>query len=133
MNMSHDNLDKLKEKNPFKLPEGYMNGLTEQVMSQLPEQIREKEPPRVTLKEKLRPLFYMAAMFVGMTLILKFMIGTTGGSGKENSSDSLLVKTEIPNGAVTPKQTYNEDEEYLEYVEEQYSGYLLKREVDFSE
>lgn len=130
--MSHDNLDKLKGKDPFKVPEGYIGGLTDQIMSQLPEQVREKEPVPVTLKEKLRPLYYLAAMFIGMALIIKFMIGTTGG-GKDKSGDTLLVKTEISSESVIPKQTYNEDEEYLEYVEDQYSGYLLKGETDFSE
>lgn len=133
MNMSDDNLDKLKGKNPFKVPEGYMSGLTEQIMSQLPEQVREKEPAKVTLKEKLRPLYYLAAMFAGMALIIKFMLGTTGESGKDKPQDSFLVKTEIPNKSTIQKPTYNEDEEYLEYVEDQYSGYLLKGEMDFSE
>ena len=41
MKKVNDNLDKLKGENPFKVPEGYMEGLTDLIMSQLPEKSAE--------------------------------------------------------------------------------------------
>ena len=37
MKTEQNNLDRLKGKNPFTVPEGYMEGLTANIMSQLPE------------------------------------------------------------------------------------------------
>lgn len=131
MNTNHDNSDKLKEKNPFKVPDSYFEGLTEHIMSQLPAPDREEVSEPVTLITKLRPLLYMAAMFVGMGLFFKLLIGVPEKSTE--TKDSLLVKTEIVGEDIPLTQTNNEDEEYLEYVEEQYSSYLLKGELVFSE
>ena len=36
MKTEQNNLDRLKGKNPFTVPEGYMEGLTANIMSQLP-------------------------------------------------------------------------------------------------
>ena len=65
-------LKKLGKENSFKVPDGYFENLTSEVMNKLPE----KE--KVTLKEepvstwtRLKPLLYMAAMFVGAALIIR--------------------------------------------------------------
>ena len=65
-------LKKLGKENSFKVPEGYFENLTSEVMNKLPE----KE--KVTLKEepvstwtRLKPLLYMAAMFIGAALIIR--------------------------------------------------------------
>ena len=42
MKTEQNNLDRLKGKNPFTVPEGYMEGLTANIMSQLPEREPEK-------------------------------------------------------------------------------------------
>lgn len=131
MNTNHDNSDKLKEKNPFKVPDNYFEGLTDHIMSQLPDPDREEISEPVTLITKLRPLLYMAAMFVGMGLFFKLLIGVP--EKNTETKESLLVKTEIVGEDISLTQVNNEDEEYLEYVEEQYSSYLLKGELVFSE
>lgn len=43
MKTEQNNLDRLKGKNPFTVPKGYMEGLTANIMSQLPEREPEKE------------------------------------------------------------------------------------------
>lgn len=65
-------LKKLGKENSFKVPEGYFENFTSEVMNKLPE----KE--KVTFKEeevgtwtRLKPLLYMAAMFVGAALIIR--------------------------------------------------------------
>ena len=65
-------LRKVGTGNAFKVPEGYFENLTSEVMDKLPEQkqpaFEVKEP---TKWDKLKPLFYMAAMFVGAALIIR--------------------------------------------------------------
>ena len=63
---------KLGMGNSFKVPDGYFENLTSEVMNKLPE----KE--KVAFKEetvstwiRLKPLLYMAAMFVGAALIIR--------------------------------------------------------------
>lgn len=133
MNTDHNNLDKLKGKNPFSIPEGYMEGLNQRIMDRLPEKEPVQEAPVVPLREKMRPLLYLAAMFAGMMLFLKVLIGGPDKNNPGNSADSLLVKTEITDKSVLPSSSGSEDEEYLEYVEDIYAGYLLKEEIALSE
>lgn len=133
MNTNHDNLDKLKGKNPFSVPEGYMEGLSERIMSRIPEKESVKEAPVVPLWEKVRPLLYLAAMFAGMMLLLKVLVGDPDKNNLGNTADSLLVKTEITDKSVPVSSSDNEDEEYFEYMEDIYAGYLLKEEIALSE
>ena len=60
----------LGTENPFRVPEGYFEQLASEVMDKLPE--KEHIPTHeTTLWEKVRPLLYMAAMFVGAALIIR--------------------------------------------------------------
>lgn len=129
MKTTHDHLDKLKEKNPFTVPEGYLEGLSESIMSKLPEPVREVEAKQITFFTRIKPWFYMAAMFAGLGLFFKFFAGTPN-TEKELMTDSLLVQSaSIPSPAFYT--TSEEDAEYLDYVEEQCSNYLLEGEEDF--
>lgn len=130
MKAAHDNLDKLKEKTPFSIPVGYMEGLTEQIMSKLPEHHRKKEAQQIIFVDKIKPLLYMAAMFAGLGLFFKFFLGTPNTNNNSLPIDSLLVQSAnitVPSFYTTSE----EDAEYLDYVEEQCSNYLLEGEVDF--
>ena len=55
MKTEQNNLDRLKGKNPFTVPEGYMEGLTANIMSQLPEREPEEEVKKVSLMDRVRP------------------------------------------------------------------------------
>lgn len=129
MKTTHDHLDKLKEKNPFRVPEGYVEGLSESIMSKLPDPVREVEAKQITFFTRVKPLFYMAAMFAGLGLFFKFFVGAPD-TEKELITDSLLVQS---TNAPFPSfyTTSEEDAEYLDYVEEQCSNYLLEGEEDF--
>lgn len=65
-------LKKVGTGNAFKVPEGYFENLTSEVMDKLPEHkqpaFEVKEPTRW---DRLKPLFYMAAMFIGAALIIR--------------------------------------------------------------
>ena len=125
MNIEQNNLDRLKGKNPFSVPEGYMEGLTANIMSQLPERSPEKEAKKVSMMDRVRPWLYMAAVFAGLGLFFRVLVGP---ADKVAKTDSLLVKTDVSPASVTALQTA-EDEDYLEYLEDQYAGYLLADEM----
>ena len=57
--------------NPFKVPEGYFEDFTRNMMAQLPAKEDAKNDevqtePRITPWQRIKPLLYMAAMFIGM-------------------------------------------------------------------
>lgn len=96
MKTEQNNLDRLKGKNPFTVPEGYMEGLTANIMSQLPEREPEEEVKKVSLMDRVRPWLYMAAVFAGLGLFFKVLVGPEDKSGenrlatRENRSVSCL-------------------------------------------
>ena len=65
-------LKKVGRENSFKVPEGYFENLTSEVMNKLPE--KEKvafKEEHISTWTRLKPLFYMAAMFIGAALIIR--------------------------------------------------------------
>ena len=65
-------LKKIGKEHSFKVPDGYFENLTSEVMNKLPE--KEKvafKEEHISTWTRLKPLFYMAAMFVGAALIIR--------------------------------------------------------------
>lgn len=132
MKIEENDLDRLKGQNPFKVPGGYMEGLTNQIMSQLPDQPHETEK-RITMMDRMRPWLYMAAVFAGLGLFFKAIIGIAP-SNENSLHDPLLVRTEVPVASMAALNSMTEeDEEYLEYIESQYMDYILAEELADSE
>ena len=128
MKKEENNLDRLKGTNPFIVPEGYMEGLTDRIMSQLPDKPKE-EAKTVTFMDHIRPWLYLAAVFVGLGLFFKAIIGDVV-PGEDGMPDSLLVRTEVPmhGGDITAET--DEDEEYLEYLEEKCTDLLMDEDLE---
>jgi hypothetical protein len=120
---SEKDLEQLKEKNPFRVPEGYWEGLTDHIMEQLPE--KEVVPVvtrKVTMMEYVRPWLYLAAVIAGLGLFFKVI------APKENNAtptDSLLVNEQSTPASVSTSAKASTNEDYLEYVEDRYAGYVL--------
>lgn len=64
-------LKKIGKENPFKVPEGYLENISSEIINKLPEKekIASQEVPSTWTR--LKPLLYMAAMFVGAALIIR--------------------------------------------------------------
>ena len=126
-------LDRLKGKQPFHVPDGYMEGLTNRIMESLPEPpVMEAES--VSLVERIRPWLYLAAVFAGMGLFFKAIIGVD--SAREDTlSDTLLVRSEVPSASLEAieSEAAQEEADYLEYIEERYANYLLRESLAESE
>ena len=133
MNKKENTLDRLKGKQPFRVPDGYMEGLTNRIMESLPEPpVMEAES--VSLVERIRPWLYLAAVFAGMGLFFKAIIGVD--SAREDTlSDTLLVRSEVPSASLEAieSEAAQEEADYLEYIEEHYANYLLRESLAESE
>jgi hypothetical protein len=79
-------LEEIKKKNPFKTPEGYFDNLTANVLAQLPEK-NEKEDRILSLWERVQPWIYMAAMFVGLTFMIRMFVGSSPNLNLNSSTD----------------------------------------------
>lgn len=127
------NLDNLRGKQPFSVPKGYMDGLTDRIMNQIPEKRPQAEEPLViSWADRVRPWLYLAAVFAGLGIFFKTIVGVIPQT--ENEEDSLLVQSERP--LVSPDEIQDEQEEdleYLEYIEMKYSADLLANELNGDE
>ena len=133
MNKKENTLDRLKGKQPFRVPDGYMEGLTNRIMESLPEPpVMEAES--VSLVERIRPWLYLAAVFAGMGLFFKAIIGVDSAS-EDTLSDTLLVRSEVPSASLEAieSEAAQEEADYLEYIEERYADYLLRESLAESE
>ncbi len=117
--------DRFKGCNPFRVPDGYMEGLTERVMSRLPEKPQREEARKVTMPDRVRPWLYMAAVFAGLGLFFKAIVGI---SGDGNAADTLLVQSPAVSETKSAMRQA-ENEEYLEYIEAQFTDCLLSEEI----
>ena len=133
MNKKENTLDRLKGKQPFRVPDGYMEGLTNRIMESLPEPpVMEAES--VSLVERIRPWLYLAAVFAGMGLFFKAIIGVD--SAREDTlSDTLLVRSEVPSASLEAieSEAAQEEADYLEYSEGRYADLLLRESLTESE
>ena len=91
-------LKKVGRENSFKVPEGYFENLTSEVMGKLPEKEKPafEEVKQPTMWTRVKPLFYMAAMFVGAALIIR-----VASSDHKPAADDITV-------AVTAMETDTE-------------------------
>lgn len=124
------NSEDLKGQNPFRVPEGYMEGLTNRIMSQLPEKSTHRVQARkVSLIVRLRPWISVAAAIIAIGFFINIFIDIDKEGGIQ-PSDSVWMKTQIPPDAVSQIPG---DDEYLEYLEVLYSDYILEEEMAYSE
>ena len=94
-------LKKLGKENSFKVPEGYFENLTSEVMNKLPE--KEKvvfKEESVSTWTRLKPLLYMAAMFVGAALIIRVASSEHTPSVERMAADDTETEMEYINMAV---------------------------------
>ncbi len=132
MKIEDNNLkNKLKE-NPFSTPEGYLEGLTDRIMKQIPEETHVPEVQQVSLLDRLRPFLYMAAMFAGLGLFFKTIARFDSSHTDGRDTTSLLVRSSIPADSkmIAIEASYDEDEEFLHYLENQYTDALIQESLD---
>ncbi|MDR1224483.1 MAG: hypothetical protein LBL07_16620 [Tannerella sp.] len=121
-------LDKLKDRSPFRVPDGYFESFTENMMSRLPEKPAE-EPEVISIYDRVKPWLYMAAAFVGLVLLFNVLNRTAGISPENRDTQAGTVVTASPSGA---ESEADENTEFLEYIEDMYMDkYALSYIDDF--
>jgi hypothetical protein len=83
--------ENMNREEPFKVPEGYFERLTDQIMSQLPERV-EKDYSRTSLWKHIEPWIYMAAMFVGIALMLNLFVKPNRSLSQLNLASSAEIE-----------------------------------------
>ena len=114
MGTENNNLDGLKDKQPFRVPDGYFEGLTEDIMSRLPEHSVVKSK-KISMYERSKPLLYLAAMFIG-AIVLMNILNKTGQTSQTGDGDMATTTT-----LASSSNVMSEDDEFLEYIEEMYA------------
>ncbi|MDR1344396.1 MAG: hypothetical protein LBJ39_03490 [Tannerellaceae bacterium] len=122
--------DYLKGDNPFRVPEGYMEGLVSRIMSQLPEKSLNEASRKVAIMDYVRPWLYLAAVFAGLGLFVNLLVGKSD-SDNIVVADSLRIQNNIYQEAFSSIRA-EEDDEYLEYIESHYVDHIFAEErADF--
>lgn len=108
---------------PFRVPEGYFDGLTDRIMAALPERPMHEEPSTVSLMDKVKPLLYLAAAFLAMMLLFKGL--STFRPATKGAVRPLYVQH------ATATDVATEDElDYLDFLESQYADLFFSNEID---
>ena len=119
------NLDELMGRNPFQVPDGYFEGLTEQMMSQLPDRPVER-PSVISLYDRVKPWLYMAAAFIGVVVLFRFVDLTVDKAPGTASPEKAFAQTYIPSED-------DENDAFMEYLEEDYAEKYIAYVFDMME
>lgn len=102
--------EKVGKENPFKVPANYFENVTPAIMQNLPEKERLGcSAESVSKWDRIKPLVYMAAMFIGAALIIQVGLFL---------SPEESVKTDEMSHAVSPieQDGVEYEEEYIDYI-----------------
>ena len=135
MEANDKNLKDMRKGNPFRVPDGYFEGLTDRMMEQLPDEMPQFAEVKVTMWDRIRPILYLAAMFAGLGLFFKAIAFFDNSDGLSGKTDSLMVNSQIPTDASWEGMEYdsfpeNEDNEYLQYLDDQYTEAMMQNELN---
>ncbi|MDR2916804.1 MAG: hypothetical protein LBV74_18580 [Tannerella sp.] len=115
MGTKSNKLDELRDRQPFRVPEGYFERFSEDFMSRLPEKtMSESKPKDISLYDRVKPWLYMAAAFVG--IIVLFNVFNKTAEITSQDGNNVTAKTSPLNN--TSEADDNAD--FLEYIEDMY-------------
>ena len=103
MKEEQDIIKKCGKGNPFTVPEGYFENFTRNLMTQLPETENpsttegELSCPEITIWQRIKPLLYMAAMFIGMIVCARAVLDTESKSTVDDNEFNFALDYEIKN------------------------------------
>lgn len=96
------------KENPFLVPENYFEDFTQQLMDKLPEKgTHEIIPVKITKWQRMKPWFYMAAMFCGIIFGARYMLSSS--ISKNMNKVQMASQNRYDN-----VRELSYDEEYLE-------------------
>ena len=111
--------DELKDRQPFRVPEGYFENLTDDFMRCLPDR-SVPETKVVVFYDRLKPWLYMAAMFIGV-IILFNVFNKTSRINEDEKTVISSIKEDFEEG---------DDTEFFEIFEEMYVEKYISFVID---
>lgn len=114
-----------RDTEPFRVPDGYFEGLTNRILSALPDDspADAPQPPTVSLMEKVKPLIYLAAAFLGMVLLFK-------GLSALRPADRTTERPLYVQHATTPSAAADDEADFLDYLEAQYADLFFSDDIN---
>ena len=113
-----------RDTEPFRVPDGYFEGLTNRILSALPDSpAYAPQPPTVSLMEKVKPLIYLAAAFMGMVLLFK-------GLSALRPADRTTERPLYVQHATTPSAAADDEADFLDYLEAQYADLFFSDDIN---
>ena len=113
-----------RDTEPFRVPDGYFEGLTNRIPSALPDSPADApQPPTVSLMEKVKPLIYLAAAFLGMVLLFK-------GLSALRPADRTTERPLYVQHATTPSAAADDEADFLDYLEAQYADLFFSDDIN---
>lgn len=109
-------LERCGKKNPFIVPDGYFENFAENLMDELPEN-HSQDPPEISMWQRIKPWFYMAAMFCGLMLSVRVFVGSPNEDVPVNVSEAA-GNSEFPDEYIDPivKQVMMDDYTLYQYL-----------------
>ena len=121
-------LDELMSRQPFRVPDGYFENFTDDFMNRLPDKpVRESN--KVSFYVRMKPLLYLAAMFVGAIILSNiFTFNRKNSTDVNNKTNIMTNASSLSNSG--DEMDYNA--EFLEYIEDMYvDKYALSYVEDY--
>jgi len=132
------NLDNIKKKQPFKVPENYFEDLPERIQANIQDAEKARESNRSVI-QLIKPALSLAAMFIGVALIAFVAVNFIGQPEKEQPS----ITNDIAKANYEKK--YHSEEAMIEAIKEkaqqekiknkkadEYINYLLNEDIDYN-
>ncbi|MDR1814371.1 MAG: hypothetical protein LBR18_05935 [Tannerella sp.] len=119
MNTEMNNLEALKDRNPFRVPDGYFANFTADMMNRLPDKPL-AEPKVISFYDRVQPWLYMAAAFAGI-IILFNVFNPSEKISNEPANNSIVA-------GITDETS--ENEEFMEYIEGMYADKYALSYID---
>jgi hypothetical protein len=119
--MEKNRIEQLRDRQPFRVPEGYFEGFTENFMRNLPER-KAAEPKVISFYDRVKPWLYIAAILVGVVILFNVFIDKSAHSDDRNKGVLSSVKVDA---------NENDDADFVEIFEEMYvDKYALSYIID---
>jgi hypothetical protein len=123
---TNNKLNELKDRNPFRVPDGYFESFTKNMMSRLPD-LPVKQPNVISIYDRIKPWLYMAAVFTGLIVLFNVLNKTAGVFSEGNDS---FVKTTLSVLPLDPESEAEENDEFLEYIHDMYTDKYALSYID---
>ncbi|MDR2681340.1 MAG: hypothetical protein LBC47_11090 [Tannerella sp.] len=122
----NNKLNAFKDRNPFRVPNGYFENFTENMMSRLPD-LPAEQTKTISIYDRVKPWLYMAAVFAGLVILFNVLNKTAGVPSEDNGP---FAKTTISVPPSAQESEVEENDDFLEYIHDMYTDKYALSYID---